>query len=188
MTGEILEFGWLDVGLTSDIYDFRFEITGGALADLYVNDDIGVRVLSENSTFAGDCSVDTTGFAKGTIGAIPPILPAEGCTPGYWKQMHHYDSWVNYSPTDSFASVFGRTVDGVTDLLSALKAKGGGLNALSRHATAALLNAANADVNSTAFPTEASVIAAFQAAFDSGDYELTKDAFEEANEEGCPLN
>jgi hypothetical protein len=72
---------------------------------------------------------------------------------------------------------------------SALKAKGGGVKALTRHATAALLNASSSDVNAeAAFDTTAEVIAAYQAAFDSGDYELTKDAFEEADEEGCPLN
>jgi len=187
LTGDVLEFGFLDAGAT-DLFDFRFAVTGGALADLYLNEDIGVLVQSESSNFTGDCSADSTGGAKGTLGAIPPILPAEGCTPGYWKQKHHFDSWVDFAPTDSFDAVFGRSVAGVTDLQSALKAKGGGVKALTRHATASLLNASNPDVNSTAFPTTADVIAAFQAAFDSGDYEPTKDAFEEANEEGCPLN
>ncbi len=144
--------------------------------------------MSENSTFTGDCSADSTGFAKGTLGSIAPILPADGCTPGYWKQKHHFDSWVGYSPTDLFATVFGRSVTGVTDLTSALKAKGGGVKALTRHATAALLNVDSPDVNVTDYSSTAEVIAAFQAAFDSGDYELTKDAFESANEEGCPLN
>jgi hypothetical protein len=187
LTGNVLEFGFLDAGLT-DLFDFRFQVTGGALADFYTDEDLGVLVASESSDFTGNCSADSTGEAKGTAGAIPPILPADGCTPGYWKQRHHFDSWVGYSPTDSFAAVFGRTVTGVTDLESALKAKGGGVKALSRHATAALLNVANPDVNVNDYSSTADVIAAFQAAFDSGDYELTKDAFESANEEGCPLN
>ena len=53
---------------------------------------------------------------------------------------------------------------------------------------ASLLNVASGGVNVTSFATEAAVIAAFQAAFDSGDYEAAKNIFEELNEEGCPLN
>ena len=187
LTGTVVEFGYLDATATTDLFDFRVSVTGGELASYYENEDLGVLVQSENANFDGTCT-GSTGEAKGTLGSIPPILPAEGCTPGYWKQKHHYDSWVDYAPSDSFASVFGRTVDGVTDLTSALKAKGGGVKALTRHATASLLNASSGDVNSVAYPNPADVIAAFQAAYDSGDYELTKDAFEEANEEGCPLN
>jgi hypothetical protein len=187
LTGEVTDFGFLDSG-TTDLFDFRVEVTGGDLADLYTNQDIGVLLQSESSTFAGNCGVSSTGEAKGTLGAIDPVTPAQGCTPGYWKQPHHFDSWVGYAPTDNFAAVFGRVVPGVTTLEDALKAGGGGLNALARHAVAALLNAANPDVNQTAFPTPASVIAAFQAAFDSGNYEPTKNAFEAANEQGCPLN
>ena len=68
--------------------------------------------------------------------ALPPPPPppggAEGCTPGYWKQDHHFDSWQVYSPTDSFNTVFGITApfpDTLT-LLDALKLNGGGINAL----------------------------------------------------------
>ena len=58
---------------------------------------------------------------------------------------------------------------------------------LGRTAVAAPLNVAHPDVNSTAFTT-LDVISATQAALVSGDYDTTKDAFEEANESGCPLN
>lgn len=30
----------------------------------------------------------------------------EGCTPGYWKQQKHFDSWVNYTPNQTLESVF----------------------------------------------------------------------------------
>lgn len=187
LTGEVADVGTLD-SETTDLFDFRVTVTGGLLADLYVNEDLAILVSSENSTFTGDCSMGSMGEAKGTAGSTPPILPSEGCTPGYWKQKHHFDSWVNYAPTDDFATVFGRVVPGVTDLESALRANGGGVNALARHAVAALLNVANGDVNVNDYATEADVIAAFQAAFDSGDYEPQKNAFESLNEEGCPLN
>jgi hypothetical protein len=188
LTGEVLEFGFTETTGSLQEFDFRFAVTGGSLASDFTDEDLGVVVTSFGSNFAADCGVNSNGLAKGRLGPIPPIMAAEGCTPGYWKQKHHFDSWVGYAPTDSFAAVFGRTVTGVTDLESALKAKGGGVKALTRHATGLLLNVAHPDVYVAAYPTTASVIAAFQAAYDSGDYEPTKDAFEEANEEGCPLN
>ncbi len=33
----------------------------------------------------------------------------EGCTPGYWKQDHHFDSWEGYAPGDQLDGVFGVT-------------------------------------------------------------------------------
>lgn len=78
-----------------------------------------------------------------------------GCTPGYWKQSQHFGSWEGYSPTQ-FLCVNGSnggvfTCPGTlklkkgtplasASLLDALKSGGGGLDALLRHAVAALLN------------------------------------------------
>ena len=108
----------------------------------------------------------------------------EGCTPGYWKQAQHFDSWVGYSPADLFSDVF--SVGPATSLGDALDLGGGGENALIRHAVAALLNAANSGV-SYAY-SEAEVIAMVQSAYASGIYEATKDLFVVQNELGCPLN
>ena len=123
----------------------------------------------------------------------------EGCTPGYWKQPQHWDSWSNYDPANGFFDVFERTITikwsmtgkplPITNptLLQALQANGGGINALARHAVAALLNASNPDV-SYAFTVD-EVIEMAQAAIDSVELlEATKDLFENANEAGCPLN
>ena len=106
----------------------------------------------------------------------------EGCTPGYWKQSQHFDSWLGYAPTDSFSSVFGVGPD--VTLLEALKARGGGENALLRHATAALLNTTAVDY----FYSTGDVISMFSAAYPDGDLEGTKDAFEYQNEIFCPLD
>ena len=76
--------------------------------------------------------------------------PDELCrTPGFWKANISQKSWVKtgLSPCNSFASVF--TVDSTLSLkttfdpslLDVLSARGGGANALGRHAVAALLNA-----------------------------------------------
>jgi hypothetical protein len=123
----------------------------------------------------------------------------QGCTPGYWKQDQHFDSWVHLSPNQKFVNVFERQIDirwgkkkNTEDnptLLQALQAKGGGINALARHAVAALLNAYSLGANS-AYPPEF-VIAKFQDAVDRGNpqiIEMTKEMFREANESFCSQN
>jgi hypothetical protein len=129
--------------------------------------------------------------------ALPPPPPppggggAEGCTPGYWKQDHHFDSWQVYAPTDSFNAVFGITgpfADSLT-LLGALQQGGGGINALGRHAVAALLGSVHSGVDYGL--TEAEVIEKTKAAYESGiatQIEGTKNVFAALNEKGCPLN
>jgi hypothetical protein len=127
---------------------------------------------------------DGAGATSIPVACTPEVI--SGCTPGYWKQRQHFDSWVAYSPGDSFESVFGRDVPGTPSLLDALRGRGGGLVALMRHATAALLNTSNAGVS---YPySTAEVVHLFQNAFDSGDYETTKNLFAGLNETGCPLN
>ncbi|MHC4718720.1 MAG: hypothetical protein ACYS5V_17280, partial [Planctomycetota bacterium] len=193
LTGEVAEFGFLDSGGPTDQYDLRFTCTGGALADdFFLDQDIGVLVTSEGSSFIGSFSVNFSGGAKGILGPIPLRGDLEGCTAGYWKQDRHFGSWpIQYFPDDLFEDIFERDVLGAASptLSEALRLKRGGVNALIRHATAALLNAANPDVNvDPAFDTPAEVIAAFQDAFDSGDPETKKSLLEDSNEMGCPLN
>ncbi|MCJ7706856.1 MAG: hypothetical protein MUO38_04470 [Anaerolineales bacterium] len=74
-----------------------------------------------------------------------PAAGREGCSPGFWKQPQHFDSWpARFQPGDSFAAVF-LGLDGPAEptLLQSLEMGGGGLNALMRQSTAALLNAAS---------------------------------------------
>jgi hypothetical protein len=116
----------------------------------------------------------------------------EGCTPGYWKQSQHFDSWTFYTTDQSFNTVFGGTyfTPDIT-LLQALGLNGGGINALARHSVAALLNATNGEVD---YPDEdtASIIADFQAAVagGAGTIESQKNTFDTWNNGvgGCPLN
>ncbi|TVQ90835.1 MAG: hypothetical protein EA400_05635 [Chromatiaceae bacterium] len=110
----------------------------------------------------------------------------QGCTPGYWRQPHHFGSWVNYQPSDLFASVFDDAFPGRT-LLDVVRQGGGGLNALGRHTVAALLNAASPGV-SYDLSVEA-VIALFNQTYPGSrqEYEALKDLFEGFNEQGCPL-
>lgn len=123
-----------------------------------------------------------------------PPPGGEGCTPGYWKQEQHFDSWIptGYGQDDRFSAIFGidppitikwsekgkpQPLYNPT-LLEALEANGGGINELARHGAAALLSAAHPDVAYSYIVGD--VIAAVQA----GDAETLV----EANELGCPLN
>lgn len=103
----------------------------------------------------------------------------EGCTPGFWK--NHLDLWpaTGFSTDDDFDTVFGTNLfDPDITLGEAIEARGGGINKLARHGTAALLSAAHPDVD---YPlTVSDVISAVQA----GD----SDVLANANELGCPIN
>ncbi|MDX2122755.1 MAG: hypothetical protein SF070_17055 [Gemmatimonadota bacterium] len=121
---------------------------------------------------------------------IPPPPPGggEGCTPGYWKQTHHFDSWpAAYSPDQLFSTVFEDAFPGKT-LVEVLSTGGGGLDALGRHAVAALLNAGSTGVSYDF--TTADVINGFNGVFPGtkNAYNTQKDIFEGFNEQGCPLN
>lgn len=133
-----------------------------------------------------------------TVGESEEEGGTQGCTPGYWRQEHHFDSWVDYAPADLFSDAFARVIEisaggrstiNNPTLLEAVWASGGGVNALARHAVAALLNASTPDVD---YPYSVDdVIDMVQAAIDSGDkdqIEDTKDLLDIANNLGCPLN
>jgi hypothetical protein len=126
------------------------------------------------------------------VAVIPASAWTYGCTPGYWKQEQHFDSWVDYSPDDYFDEVMCWD-DGTVvvcagphiTLLDALSAKNkdypGGEAALMRHGVAALLNDVAMEYPMTAQPW---VVWAYA----DGVFEYVKDKFEELNEAGCPLN
>ena len=119
----------------------------------------------------------------------PPPGGGEGCTPGYWKQAHHFDSWPRgLTPGMDFDTVFGVNLFSPNrSLLVALSTGGGGANRLGRHATAALLNA-TAGSGVSYDLSAAQVIALVQAAAASGDYDGASDRLEGFNEQSCPLN
>ncbi len=118
---------------------------------------------------------------------MPPPAGGEGCTPGYWKQRHHFGSWeAPYTPGTLFSDVFEDAFPSMT-LLDVLKQGGGGLKALGRHTVAALLNGASPGVSADF--SDAQVIASFNAVFPGtkSDYNTLKNPFAAANEQGCPL-
>ena len=76
-----------------------------------------------------------------TVPAPPPPTGTEGCSPGYFK--NHSDSPAGYDRTQTLDSVLSTNVFASSlTIEEALSLKGGGVNALARHAAAAILNAA----------------------------------------------
>ncbi len=66
----------------------------------------------------------------------------DGCTPGFWKQRHHFEYWP-IDPETSFNAIFQcdpALFDPEITLGEALRLKGGRLNKVGRHGTAAYLN------------------------------------------------
>jgi len=130
------------------------------------------------------------------------VTGGEGCTPGYWKNnAKNWDNsaWVGYLPGDSFETVFGVDVTlnangkatyPTPTLLEALDANGGGINALARHAVAALLNISNPDIG-YGIGSTAALITMVHDAIVSGDeaqIEALHVLLADYNEAGCPLN
>ncbi|MDH3278229.1 MAG: hypothetical protein OEM21_09050 [Nitrosopumilus sp.] len=110
-------------------------------------DEIGETslVAYEDPDIAGD------DFSSGVFGSL------EGCSPSYWESVGALDqneNWpVGYLPDDKFSSpaYFNKliAISSGTDptLQEALQSQGDGINKLTRHSVAALLNAANPEIN-----------------------------------------
>ncbi|MFN0179986.1 MAG: hypothetical protein ACKVZ0_14395 [Gemmatimonadales bacterium] len=145
------------------------------------------------STGAGPSATELVKGGAGIRGALVefyngriPTGGGEGCTPGYWKQPHHFDSWpAPYAPGDLFSAYFEDAFPGKT-LLQVLSTGGGKLIALGRHTVAALLNSASAGVDYDL--TTAQVVSEFNNVYPSSNYGPQKDRFAGFNELGCPLN
>ena len=131
--------------------------------------------------------------------STPTPMPFQGCTPGYWRQSQHLDSWVvtGFAPNQTLESVFDVPNNFGLDnrtLREALNFSGGSgttgaARILLRAAVAALLNSAHPDVN---YPrTTAEVVADVNAALASGNRTTMLNLASELdadNNFGCPLN
>jgi hypothetical protein len=163
-----------------DTLNVEFEVPSGVT-------QVEVQAFSEDLNLTGD---DPASFKWLTAALSVPNEEqgGQGCTPGYWKQEHHFADWISpYQPDDLFSDYFEDAFPG-SSLVEVLDGKGGGLTALGRHTVAALLNAANPEVAYDLTPQE--VINEFNDVYpgSKGDYESLKNEFEVLNEQGCPLN
>jgi len=142
-------------------------------------------------------------FYHSTVDVPPPNF-GKGCTPGYWKQDQHFDSWVptGLKPTDLVSKLYSNaylyTLDGKQmskyTLVQALGFKGGtGLTGaaqiLLRAAVAAELNAKYSGMG---YPLSAgAIITAVQNALASGNRGtmiLLASQLDDLNNLGCVLN
>jgi hypothetical protein len=133
---------------------------------------------------------------------IPPPPGNQGCTPGYWKNAHHFDSWKIYTPGQSIGSVFtvpvSYAINGVPEanftLDEGLSFQGGPdlsgkAQILLRAAIAALLNS-----KAVNYPmTTAAIIKAVNDAIASNDETTITDLATKLDGfnnglGGCPLN
>ena len=125
----------------------------------------------------------------------------EGCTLGYWKQTHHFDSWVGYTTGQKLNTVFDFSGDaavfaplGDDSFLAALGYNGGSTptaaaRLLLKQAVAALLNAASTDVDYAV--TTADIVAQVNAALETADRNAMLSLagqLDGYNNAGCPLN
>jgi hypothetical protein len=149
----------------------------------------GVGLAGETSSTSSTTTPSTTTTPTTTTTTTTTTTPPgnEGCTPGFWK--NHPEAWVGFSTGATVESVFSDAPDSVASLtlIEGLGLGGGGVNALTRHAIAALLNAASPGVD---YPlTVDEVIALVNGAFASGDpdtIESVKDTLEGFNEATAP--
>lgn len=169
----------------------RRKLTGAALGVS------AVFTLASRPVWANQCTL--SGMASGNLSKAPGPACA-GCTPGYWKQDQHLDSWVptGFKTTDKFNTVFRVTQyvksDGtpytLLEVMQVLNGNGNGTpdpiaTNLGFHAVAALLNAAHPGVNYGY--TSGEIITLFQNNYLSNGAKL-KDSLAMLNERGCPLN
>lgn len=199
-----------------DIYQVSIDLSGlSPLASIVLPEagthsvDLVTNLFADNVDFLVDaaaCSVTTPQCGDGVVDAGEQCddgnlfggdgcsasctieLGAEGCTPGYWKQEQHFDSWATgYTPDTLFSDIFENAFPGMT-LLQVLEQGGGGLYALGRHTVAALLNTESPYVHYGMLSS--GVVDSFNSVYPSArpQYEAAKDIFAEMNEAGCPLN
>jgi len=152
-------------------------IPGSNLTDTICIDVCGCYDLRDNNF--GEVVCEQTGH--------------EGLTPGFWKNNADKwgaSAWQGYTPTQTVASVFGSAFGslGSLTLAQALGTGGGGINALLRHSVAAVLNAANTNVD---YPlTTSQIVSAVQAAAAGGDaaVEQLKNQLDSYNNYGANLD
>jgi hypothetical protein len=136
-------------------------------------------------------SMITVSLLMGAINVAAVSAVKKGCTPGYWK--NHEAAWnAPYDPSDDAATAFGVPPDtfGGDTLMEALWNGGGGLDALGRHAVAALLNSVEFTTPGNDYELyDWQVIALVQDAVAPGgvSVEGAKNTLAGFNEVGCPL-
>jgi len=160
-----------------------------------INGD-GCNMFCQNE-FCGDgivqapeqCDDGNLISGDGCSNLCTPDFGDEGCKPRFWSRSQNFVLWpAPFTPDTLFSSVFEDAFPGQS-LLQVLNNEGFGLNALGRHAVAALLNAASSDVAYDR--TLQHVITMFNGVY-TGEkhdpkYRALRKVFKALNTMGCPL-
>jgi hypothetical protein len=169
---------------------------GFALATVITGVGFATDTPSSSSSTDGTTTITTTTTTSTTTTTTPPP-GQEGCTPGFWKQPQHFDSWPSGVTQDMLVgAVFSAATGDFADatLLEALSFQGGpgvdgATEILLRAAVAAYLNSFAVD-----YPlTTAEVVSQVNAALASGSRStmLALASTLDANNNGiagCPLS
>ncbi len=170
------------------------------------NGSVQTVTITTPHTFTDKFSIEYEGSGATdniVICGIETERGEDGCTPGYWKQPHHFGNWA-VPQTTVFGDIFSACYDAsipdykyiplqnpesgnlcTTTFLDALSLRGGGVNALARHGVAAWLNAASPDVDY--YWTTGEVEDLVNEALTQGGVNMVKDQLAEMNERYCPL-
>ena len=183
-------FVYIDLLSAQLLFEFFTDASGGWCAAFDLPNEpalLGMEFGLQSYVWAATAQSDDH-TSNGVALTLGNDLPGgEGCTPGYWRTSQHFDDWTApYTPSTLFGSVFADAFPGMT-LLEVLQLGGDGLNALGRHAVAALLNAASPEVDYDM--TASDVINAFNAVATGTPQaiEQLKDVFDGLNNLGCNL-
>ncbi|HEY6606112.1 MAG TPA: hypothetical protein VIZ44_07185 [Gaiellaceae bacterium] len=149
------------------------------------------------SSSSSSSTTDTTTTTPPTTSTTPPPTtttppPGQGCTPGFWKQDQHFDSWPVPTSTTLAGAGFTNTGHSAsTTLLAALSFQGG--NTVQDAKDILLRAAAAAYLNSFAvnYPlTTAEVVSQVNAALASGNRATIlalATTLDNNNNLGCPF-
>jgi hypothetical protein len=182
---------FLDPGSISVMLPFMTDAQGNYVALIPIPENPlldGITLVVQATTWVSGAPVNDDYLTNGLAVTVRCASGSVGCTPGYWKQSHHFDSWPDtYDPDQLFSSVFENAFPGMT-LLQVLETGGGGLEALGRHAVASLLNAEASGASFGLAPNQ--VVGMFNTLFPdfASEFESLKDIFEDMNEQGCNYN
>ncbi len=189
-------------GATSEIRSYRnFDCTDIIdTSDIVADGNNNVKTVQINDANVKCLEIfykDSGGFTNlllGCLGAFHEI--AEGCTPGFWKQSQHFDSWTGFLTTQLVGSVFNQATPATSGstLLEALSFMGGddlegAEKILLRAAVAAILSASSPDVIYPSTVTE--IITSVNNAIVTGDRDTMislASQIDADNNRGCPMN
>jgi hypothetical protein len=145
------------------------------------------------SGFIAAGALAVTGYATDSTTTVTTTPEGEGCTPGFWKQDQHFDSWpVPITTTFGDVGFMSTGWPSSTTLLAALSFQGGptvqdAKNILLRAAAAAYLNSLAVD-----YPLDpGEVVSMVNTALASGDRDTIlalAGVLDANNNLGCPLD